>query len=53
MVNFINPGILGDLPTFRRVFQAPIEKGAPCSVMLLAQQFVSKLVLSCGTCRPR
>lgn len=27
MVNFINPGILGDLTTFRRVFQGPIEKG--------------------------
>jgi SNF2 family DNA or RNA helicase len=27
MVNFVNPGILGDLPTFRRVFQVPIEKG--------------------------
>ncbi len=26
MVDFVNPGVLGNVATFRRVFQVPIER---------------------------
>jgi DNA repair and recombination RAD54-like protein len=27
VANFVNPGILGELATFKRVFQGPVESG--------------------------
>lgn len=38
MVDFVNPGVLGELPLFKRVFQQPIEAGRDKCATAEAQQ---------------